>query len=82
MSTKVDEKGEITLPKEILEAAGIHAGDNVILRPRLDGGLVVEKAGSDASSDAYRGVLEDMAQRKPFKGFTTDELMAFTRGED
>jgi AbrB family looped-hinge helix DNA binding protein len=82
MSTKVDEKGEITLPKEVLEAAGIHAGDNVILRPRLDGGVVVEKAGRDASNDAYRAALEDMARRKPFKGFTTDELMAFTRGED
>jgi bifunctional DNA-binding transcriptional regulator/antitoxin component of YhaV-PrlF toxin-antitoxin module len=82
MSLKVDEKGEVTLPRALLEAAGIHAGDSVTLRPRLDGGVIVEKASADTSHDAYRSMLEDMGRRKPFKGFTTDELMALTRGED
>jgi bifunctional DNA-binding transcriptional regulator/antitoxin component of YhaV-PrlF toxin-antitoxin module len=82
MSAKVNENGEITLPRVLLEAAGIHAGDSVTLRPWPDGGIIVQKARENVAEDAYRLMLEDMGRRKPFKGFTTKELMALTRGED
>ena len=40
------------------------------------------KPGLGIESKGYLQVLEDMAQRKPFRGFSTDEVMKLTRGED
>ncbi len=78
---KVNDKGEVTLPKDVLEAAGIRAGDSVNVRARTGGGVIIEKEGGQPERDDYRRTLEDMARRKPFKGFSTKELMEFTRGE-
>jgi bifunctional DNA-binding transcriptional regulator/antitoxin component of YhaV-PrlF toxin-antitoxin module len=85
MGAEINDKGQITLPQDVLEAAGFHAGDHVIFRPRA-GAVTVERAGEigEALSDrgAYRLLLEEMAQRKPFRGLSTEETMRLTRGED
>ena len=82
MPTTVTVKGQVTLPKAVRDAAGIHPGDKVNVRARPQGGVIIENASPGrVSDDAYLRKLEDMALRKPFKGFTTEELMALTRGE-
>lgn len=82
MSTKVTVKGQVTLPKAVREAAGIRPGDRVSVRARPGGGVIVEREGAAREGDDYRRRLEDMARRRPFRAFTTDELMRLTRGED
>ena len=84
MSVEIGDKGQITLPKDVLEAAGFHAGDRVTFRPQA-GCVMVEHA--EAVEDAkpeqetYRRLLEGMAKRKPFQGLSTEETMRLTRGE-
>jgi bifunctional DNA-binding transcriptional regulator/antitoxin component of YhaV-PrlF toxin-antitoxin module len=84
MSAEIGDKGQITLPKDVLEAAGFHAGDRVTFRPRA-GGLMVELAEAVADAkpqpETSRRLLEEMAKRKPFQGLSTEETMRLTRGE-
>jgi bifunctional DNA-binding transcriptional regulator/antitoxin component of YhaV-PrlF toxin-antitoxin module len=84
MSAEIGDKGQITLPKDVLEAAGFHAGDRVTFRPRA-GAVTVERAADVADAapeqEAYRLLLEEMAKRKPFRGLSTEETMRLTRGE-
>lgn len=82
MSTRVTVKGQVTLPKSVREAAGIRPGDIVNVRARPEGGVIVEKESATLDRDEYRRRLEDIARRRPFRGFTTEELMKLTRGED
>ena len=82
MATTVTVKGQVTLPKQVREAAGIHPGDRVEVRARAEGGVIVERIDRGASSDAYLRALEAVSRRRPIKGATTDEIMAMTRGED
>jgi AbrB family looped-hinge helix DNA binding protein len=80
--TTVTVKGQVTLPKAVREAAGIRPGDRVNGRARPEGGVIVESADPMApSDDAYLRELQDMSRRRPFAGFTTDEVMRMTRGE-
>ena len=82
MATKVTVKGQVTLPKSVREAAGIRPGDRVHVRARTEGGVIIESAEpSDASDEEYLRRLEDISRRKPFEGFTTEEVMAMTRSE-
>jgi AbrB family looped-hinge helix DNA binding protein len=82
MATKVTVKGQVTLPKSVREAAGIRPGDRVHVRARAEGGVIIESAeSSDPSDEEYLRRLEDMSRRKPFEGFTTEEVMAMTRSE-
>ena len=87
MATKVTVKGQVTLPKAVREAAGIRPGDRVTVRPRPEGGVVVERATAPAANDAFRQRLEAIARRRPLKdgpfaAKTTDEIMRVLRGED
>jgi len=78
MATTVTQKGQVTLPKHVRDAAGIKPGDTVEVRPTASGGVYIEKAGMH---DAYRARLYALAQRRPIRGLTTDELMEMSRGE-
>lgn len=82
MATTVTVKGQVTLPKQVREAAGIRPGDRVEVRARAEGGVIVERIDRRASSDAYLRALEAVSRRRPIKDATTDEIMAMTRGED
>ena len=84
MTAEINDKGQITLPQDVLDAAGFHAGDQVTFRPRA-GAVTVERAvesGGPQSDRGYRLLLEEIAQRKPFRGLSTEQTMRLTRGED
>jgi len=81
MSTTVTVKGQVTLPKAVREAAGIRPGDRVEVRARAEGGVIVERTGAECSHDEYLKRLDDMSRRKPFGGYTTEEVMQMTRSE-
>ncbi|HUO97719.1 MAG TPA: AbrB/MazE/SpoVT family DNA-binding domain-containing protein [Rhizomicrobium sp.] len=77
MATTVTVKGQVTLPKKVREAAGIHPGDRVEVRAAANGGVIIEKPGV---ANDYRNRLLALAQRRIIRGITTDELMEMTRG--
>ncbi|MGI8619006.1 MAG: AbrB/MazE/SpoVT family DNA-binding domain-containing protein [Gemmatimonadaceae bacterium] len=52
---KLTSKGQITVPKPVREALGIHPGDRVNFRVREDGTITVEAETVDLRS--LRGVL-------------------------
>ena len=81
MPTTVTVKGQVTLPKSIREAAGIRAGDRVTVTARPEGGVVIEMAHPANVEDVYLAKLRDMSRRRPFRGFTTEEVMQLSRGE-
>jgi AbrB family looped-hinge helix DNA binding protein len=82
MATTVGAGGRVVLPKSVREASGIRPGDRVSVRARAEGGVIIERLEpSDADEVEYLRRLEDMSRRKPFDGFTTEEVMASTRSE-
>lgn len=78
MTTTVTIKGQVTIPKEVREAAGIAPGDKVDVRVTAAGGIVIEKPGA---MSAYRTRLEELSKRGFIRGITTDEIMESSRGE-
>jgi AbrB family looped-hinge helix DNA binding protein len=70
--TSVTEKGQVTIPKEIREEAGIKPGDNLrfIL---VNGELKVEKEVNENPFSEWRGSLETDK--------STDEIMEELRGD-
>jgi antitoxin PrlF len=64
------------------EAARIRPGDRVTVRVRPEGGVIIEAEAAVKSAEAYMEGLKDMSRRRPFRGFSTEEIMRMTRGED
>ena len=58
---KVSSKNQITLPVETMRAAGLHAGDEVTVRPIGDGKIIVAARGSRVRRHAgiARGIYRD-----------------------
>jgi AbrB family looped-hinge helix DNA binding protein len=79
MATNVTIKGQVTIPKDVREAAGIKPGDRVEVRATAAGSVIVEKAGKRTD---YKARLYALAREQPIKGITTEELMELTRGDD
>ena len=77
MATTVTVKGQVTLPKNVRDAAGIKPGDRVDVRATASGAVIIEKPG--ARSD-YKERLYAVAERRIIRGATTDEIMEMTRG--
>ena len=48
------------------------------MRATASGGVYIEKPGR---RDAYKARLYALAERRPIRGITTDELMEMLRGE-
>ena len=72
-------KGQVTIPKDVREAAGIKPGDKLDVRATASGGIYIEKPGT--MSD-YEARLRALANRRLIRdGMTTDEFMEFSRGE-
>jgi antitoxin PrlF len=82
LATNVTVKGQVTLPKAAREAARIRPGDRVTVRVRPEGGVIIEAEAAVKSAEAYMDGLKDMSRRRPFRGFSTEEIMRVTRGED
>jgi AbrB family looped-hinge helix DNA binding protein len=78
MTTTVTIKGQVTIPKDVREAAGIAPGDKVDVRLTSAGGIVIEKPGA---MSAYRAKLEELSKRRLIRGITTNEIMESSRGE-
>lgn len=55
--SRVTEKGQVTIPKEIREELGIQPGDEVTFE-RTDTGYVVRKDVDDSRFEKWRGVAE------------------------
>ena len=55
-SATITSKGQITVPKEIREALGVHPGDRLAFRAREDGTVVVEAETVDLMT--LRGMLK------------------------
>ena len=81
---KVTSKGQVTIPQDIREQAGMPANSEVAfeLRPLKSGGneVVIRPVARTASS--LRAALEKVrgsANAEEFKGMGTDEFMRFLR---
>jgi hypothetical protein len=62
-------------------------GDRVTIRPRPEGGIVIEREQRPADDEAHPRRLEAIAARRPLhsgplRGMTTDAIMALLRGDD
>ena len=53
---------------------------NVRVRP--EGGVIIEAEAAVKSAEAYIARLKDISRRQPFRGFSTEEVMRMTRGDD
>jgi antitoxin PrlF len=76
MATNVTSKGQVTIPKPLRERLGIEPGNAVDFELTPDGRVVLFKVGGErrvSKFDALRG--------RAGAGFSTDEIMALTRGE-
>jgi len=76
MST-ITVKGQVTLPKDLRDAAGLNPGDKVEFILNAAGGIVIGKPGTAGD---YKARIMEVAKRRLIRGITTDELMETTRG--
>ena len=44
--------------------------------------MIIEAEAAATSAEAYINGLKDMSRRRPFHGFSTEEIMRMTRGDD
>jgi antitoxin PrlF len=73
MKSRVSEKGQVTIPKQLRNRLGIRSGE--VLEFREEGGqLIAEKAAVRDPVDAVYGVLE--------LGSSSNEFVAGLRGSD
>jgi AbrB family looped-hinge helix DNA binding protein len=79
MTTRMTVKGQVTIPKDVREAARMKPGDKVEVRATASGGVYVEKAGA---KDDYKARLYALAKKRLFRDkMTTDEFMLEMRGD-
>lgn len=79
MSIVVTAKGQVTIPKDVLDQLGIGPGSKVDFRRHADGTIeLVGEEGKEVPSrfERFRGLLGHAGP-----GPTTDEIMDMTRGE-
>lgn len=81
----VTEKGQVTIPKHIRQAAGVAPGSEVSFS--LQGGKIVITPQGTGMKDDRRAQLRAAAQRvrktmsPEFRQLGADEIMAFLRGD-
>ena len=74
MRTRLTASGQITIPDEIRDRLGLHAGDEVDLIEDADG-LRIRRAPSPSRFAAWRGYLRHLEGQSP------DDLVNELRGE-
>jgi AbrB family looped-hinge helix DNA binding protein len=80
---RITSKGQVTIPQAIREQAGLRPGSEVEFV--IDGGKVVIRPVLPAGRTWAREALErarGSGNNPMFKGWTTDEIMKFLRGDD
>jgi len=82
---QVTEKGQVTIPKRLREAAGILPGSQVSFA--LEGGkIIIRKVGT--GTDDRRKSLRAAAAKvrksldEPFRQMSSEDIMAFLRPDD
>lgn len=82
---QVTEKGQVTIPKRLRDAAGILPGSHVSFA--IEGGkIIIQKAGT--GTDDRRKALRAAAARvrtsldQPFKQMDSEAIMTFLRPDD
>jgi AbrB family looped-hinge helix DNA binding protein len=81
---RVTSKGQVTIPADILEKAGIQPDTEVELAYEGGGRVVLTRAEKPMDKTRGERIVEQMREfgrAHPIK-MTTDELMALTRGDD
>jgi AbrB family looped-hinge helix DNA binding protein len=76
MRAIVTHKGQVTLPKAVLDHMGIAPGSRVGFELAPDGGVVLVNLGSAGQPSGFARLFGVAGT-----GLTTDEVMAITRGE-
>jgi antitoxin PrlF len=71
-------KGQVTIPKPIRDALGIHPGSLVEFTVNREGEIVLRKAGTEALAPHPFDRVIGIAGPGP----STDEIMALLRGDD
>ena len=84
MATTITVKGQVTLPKHVRDAAGIHPGDRVDVRLDPSGGVVIERipARVEAARRRMDAALAELDRQGVKPTTTTDEMMRLLRSED
>ncbi len=77
-TAKVANNGQVTIPKPVLDTAGIVPGSEVAFRNAADGSVVIERVREAKPLDPDR--LEKV-RGIAGPGLSTDEVMAMTRGD-
>ncbi len=80
---RITSKGQVTIPQAIREQAGLLPGSEVEFV--IEGGRVVIKPVQPAGRTWAREALErarGSGNEPMFKGWTTDQIMKFLRGDD
>jgi antitoxin PrlF len=75
ITARVTSKGQVTIPKDIRERLGVHAGEDIGFEER-EGLFVVSKVVTKSPFDKWVGKL------KHLKGRRSDELVKEARGHD
>ncbi len=79
---RITSKGQVTIPQAIRDRAGLLPNTEVEFEYRR--GEVVLKPVKKAKSKGWRAIEQarGSANEPMFRGWTTDQIMAFLRGED
>lgn len=79
---RITSKGQVTIPQDIRERAGLLPNTEVEFEYR--NGEVVLKPLKKSKSKGWRAIEQSRgtANEPMFRGWTTDQIMAFLRGED
>lgn len=80
----VTDKGQITIPKAVRQAAGVVPGTQVTVRYE-EGKIIVEKLANGRSTDRRAQMCQAAARAREgmsaeFQALGADEIMAFLRG--
>lgn len=80
---RITSKGQVTIPQAIREKAGMLPNTEVEFEYRENGEVVLRRIGERRSEvrEALRRAMGS-ATEPMFKGWTTDQIMAFIRGGD
>ncbi|MGA4635183.1 AbrB/MazE/SpoVT family DNA-binding domain-containing protein [Pseudomonas solani] len=78
MPTTVTSKGQVTIPKPIRDALGLHPGMSVEFSVNQQGEVVLNRVDPEPlAADRF-----EAARGKAGRQWRTDELMALLRGDD
>ncbi len=80
---RITSKGQVTIPQDIREKFGLLPNTEVEFKVAR-GKVYLETSEADPRNRARRALekLRGSANEPMFKGWTTDKIMALTRGED